>query len=61
MRCGFPAFPTSCSDLSGNALGGRLPSRWARLAALERLQLDRNRLTGGLPATWNMLEDLQYL
>lgn len=48
-------------DLTGNALGGTLPARWARLPALERLHLDGNALTGTLPPAWNVLEGIQYL
>lgn len=53
--------PSPCRDLKGNELTGRLPARWARLAALERLALDANALTGPLPPAWNTLEGLQYL
>lgn len=55
------ASPIPCSDLRGNALRGRLPNRWARLDALERLLLDRNQLSGPLPPSWNTLEELKYL
>lgn len=57
-RLSLPLYP---SDLSGNALEGRLPARWARLDDLERLNLNSNSLTGPLPPTWNTLEGLKYL
>ena len=49
------------SNLADNDLVGRLPARWACLPNLERLFLDRNRLTGGLPPSWNTMQSVQYL
>lgn len=56
-----PPPPAPRRDLKGNALGGRLPARLARLPALERLHLDANALTGPLPAAWNVMPGIRYL
>ena len=49
------------SDLSQNALTGGLPSLWATLGALTRLDAGANYLAGPLPDAWRELGSLQEL
>jgi hypothetical protein len=47
-------------DLSGNAIGGTVPTVWASLPNLVSLMLQQNELTGSIPIGdgWRKLRDL---
>jgi hypothetical protein len=51
-----------CSKLSGNLLGGKVPSSWSTLNALTFLALNDNQLTGELPtAVLDRMSGLELL
>jgi Leucine-rich repeat (LRR) protein len=48
-------------DISGNAIGGQIPSSVSKLSGLERLDVSRNRVRGTIPASMAEMVRLRWL